>query len=364
MDEPEFQTQLVDFESLEKADASGKRSELARHVVNLFALISETCSVEQLGVYDMVLVRLSDMVEAEVRRHISERLAHLRRVPERTVQKLARDAIEVAQPILVGSVALTDADLMDVAATLGIGHASAIAERDVLSDVVTDALIDMNNVELHKKIVANRNASISGEGFKKLLSASLNNEDLQIGLSERADIPDRIIAAFVSLATDAVRKRMEKSGCIGDLSKVEAAGTAAMNKMSNEYWLSRYDFESAWQKVVIERRQPVIDEKLLRQFAMQDRFAEGVAAFSVIAGLSFEQAKHWLVRLDPTPFLVTARALSFDKTTVKAMLAMGAWRHRLSAEERENAFARYQKISFGEARSLTECWRSQKQQAA
>lgn len=360
----EMQTQLVDFDAIESAGAVEQRSELVQNVISLFALTSETCSVEQLGIYDSVLVRLSDMVELEVRSQVAQRLSTLRRVPSNTVQKLARDHIDVAKPILVGSVALSDQDLLDVAASLGIGHASAIAERDVLSDVVTDGLIDMNNIEVHNKIVANGNAQISVDGFKKLVLASSENEELQIGLTEREDVPDRIISSLIELATGSVREKLIRAGRTDDASRIKEAGSVAMTKMSNDYWLARYDFESAWQNVCVVCSKGPVDEKVLRQFAMQDRFAEAAAAFALIVDMPFEQSKHWLVRLDPTPFLVTARALGFEDTTVKAMLGMGPWRHRLSTEDRAKAFARFQKISFGEARQLMECWQGTKRQAA
>ena len=361
---PQVSTQLVDFSAIEKSDAYEQRSELIRHVASLFALTSETCSVEQLGIYDMVLVRLSDMVEAEVRRHVAERLANLRRVPENTVQKLARDDISVAEPILLNSVALSDNDLLDIACSLGIDHASKIAERDVLSDVVTDALIALDNLILHKKVLENKNAQISEDGFQKLLMVSLAEEGLQEPLSERQDAPDRIIASLINQATDTVRQKLIDAGHAQDVPKVTAASSMTLHKMSNEYWLSRYDFESAWQRVNSMAQWGRVDEKQLRQFALQDRFADAVAAFSIIAGVPFEHAKHWLVRIDPTPFLIMARAHSFDRITVKAMLGMGAWRHRLSPEDRAAAFRKFEKIGLAEAVKLTESWRGAAQQAA
>lgn len=361
---PQIDTQMVDFKSLESSDASEKRSELMRHVVMLFSLTSETCSVEQLGIYDMVLLRLSDMVETEVRRFVAGRLANLRRVPHNTVQKLARDEIAVAEPILLHSVALGDNDLLDIALSLGIDHAAAIAERDVLSDVVTDALIGLDNLILHKKVLANPGAKISDAGFQRLLMASLAEEELQEPLSERPDAPDRIIASLINQATDAIRQRLIEAGHADDVPKVDTASSMTLHKMTNEYWLSRYDFESSWQRVSEMSRWGRVDEQQLRQFALQDRFADAVAAFSIVAGVPFEHSKHWLVRVDPTPFLLMARAHSFSKVTVKAMLGMGPWRHRLSPEDRMAAFAKYEKITLSEAVRLTECWRGPAQRAA
>lgn len=361
---PQIQTQLVDFETLERADAVERRSELARNVVSLFALTSETCTTEQLGTYDMVLYRLADMVEVEVRRQISDKLATLRRVPETTLQKLARDDIAVAEPILIGSVALTDADLMDIAQSLGVDHASAIADREVLSEQVTDVLIDLDDVRLQKKVLDNAGAIISGGGFEKLYVNARKNEDLQIGLSDRKDTPDRIIAALINQATDAVREKLMHSGDGASSQKMIEAGAEAFDKMSNDYWLSRYDFPGAWKAVSQTAANGQIDERLVRQFAMQDRFAEAVAAFAIVAGMPFDHAKHWLVRLDPTPFLTIAKAVGFDKITVKSMLGMGPWRLRLSVEERVNAFGQFERMDRTEARSMIQCWQMPGQDAA
>ena len=361
---PEIRTQLVDFDTLESTGSSEQCSELFHHVVSLFALTSETCSVEQLGVYDMVLARLAGMVEADVRREISAKLATLRRIPVTTVQKLARDRIDVAEPILAGSVALSDNDLVELISSVGGAHASAIAGRDVLSDVVTDVLIDLNDFGIFEKIVANHNARISSTGFEKLVAVSPGREDLQLALSKRGDIPERIKSELIVLATENVRLMLIHSDHAAQINAHKAAVAVANNEKPNEYWLSRYDFESAWQQVSEIWRFGQVDETLLRQFASQDRFAEAAAAFSILVGMSYEQSKHWLVRSDATPFLMAARALSFNDNTVKSMLTMGPWRHRFTVEDRARAFAHFQKISFDEARQRIECWLGSSRKAA
>lgn len=360
----QIKTHMVDFDSLDGAAAEARTPELMRHVTSLFALTSETCSVEQLDIYDMVLVRLSNMVETEVRRFVAKRLAELRRVPEGTVQKLARDNLAVAEPLLLHSVALSDNDLIDIAWSLGIGHASAIARRDVLSDKVTDALIALDNMVLNKTVLENRGAKISDEGFSKLLAASLAHEELQEPLSEREDAPDRVIASLINQATISVRQRLIAAGHASAVPKVETAGSMTLNKMTNEYWLSRYDFESAWERVAAMNQLGRVDEKQLRQFALQDRFPEAVAAFSLIADVPYEHCKHWLVRIDPMPFLIMARARSFNKITIKAILGMGPWRHRLTPEDRLNAFKAFSAIRLAEAVEKTACWRTRREEAA
>ncbi|MDN3719832.1 hypothetical protein QW131_13230 [Roseibium salinum] len=105
----------MNFSELTGEAGSARRAELARHVATLFALTSDRCSDEQVDIYDSVLLRLVDMVEAEVRRYVADQMASLRRGPEETIRRLADDDIEVAEPILLRSTVLRDADLIRIA---------------------------------------------------------------------------------------------------------------------------------------------------------------------------------------------------------------------------------------------------------
>lgn len=84
-------------------------------------------------------------------------------------------------------------------------------------------------------------------------------------------------------------------------SNLAEAARLAEARLSNSYWLGLYDFESAWERICQQGGERIVSEELLCQYAVEDRFADVVATFSLLTGLDIEEAKHWLVRVDANP---------------------------------------------------------------
>jgi hypothetical protein len=350
-------TELVNFEALANENDMSRRNELARNVATLFSLTSEKCSEEQIEVYDSVLVRLSDMVEMQARAFIAGRLASLRRAPEATIRRLANDEIEVAKPVLESSTILRDTDLVEISMKRSEDHRVAIAAREILSDMVTDVLVETGGSAVHQTVARNGGASLSNKGVLGLIQASGLDEDLQMALANRSDLDEQAVSTLASLASERVRMRLleANTGTDGD---VPQAARVAAQKLSNDFWLGRYDFETAMGRVMTLARGPGIDEDTLIHFAEEDRFAEAVATFAMIGDIGIEEAKHWMVRSDTDPFLIVAKAANLDVSTVEKLLKVGPWRYRLREPDRARIVARFKGINPQSARMLVNQWHS------
>lgn len=348
-------TELVNFEALANEPDMARRNELARNVATLFSLTSEKCSDEQIEVYDSVLVRLSDMVEMQARAFIAGRLASLRRAPEGTIRRLADDDIEVARPVLEQSTVLRDTDLVEIALKRGEDHKVAIAAREILSEMVTDVLVESGSTAVHRTVARNGGASLSARGVLGLIQSSGLDEDLQMALADRQDLDERAVSTLAALASERVRMRLLETGT-PEGGEVPRAARVAAQKLSNEFWLGRYDFETAIGRVYAIARGPGIDEDTLVRFAEEDRFPEAVATFAMIGDIGIEEAKHWMVRTDTDPFLIVAKASELALSTVEKLLNMGPWRYRLQAEDRARILDRYKGIKPQSARLLLSQW--------
>lgn len=351
-----LQTELVNFSGLSSEASADRRAELARHVAVLFSLTSEKCSDEQVDIYDSVLLRLVNMVEVEVRRFVADRLAELRRGPERTIRQLAGDEIEVAETLLRRSCSLRDMDLAEIADVNSNSHRLAIAEREVLSEEVTDILVRRGDIRVKRRVAANPGAAFSEEGFEGLLDAAAEDHALQLALSERRDLADAHISRLIEVATETVRQKLVTVGALSDAEQLPQAARIAEQRMSNDYWLSRYDFETARSRVMAMRRDGRLSESSLRWLAADDRFAEAVVAFAYLTNIGLHEASHWMVRLDVEPFLVVAKANNLSSLTVATLLKVGPWRHRLTVQARAQALARFDSMRTDEARQRFAQW--------
>ncbi|MCV0428611.1 MAG: DUF2336 domain-containing protein [Roseibium sp.] len=351
-----LKTELVNFSELTGEAGSARRAELARHVATLFALTSDRCSDEQVDIYDSVLLRLVDMVEAEVRRYVAEQMSSLRRGPEETIRRLADDDIEVAEPILVRSSVLRDTDLIKIAEKRGNTHCFAIAQREVLSEDVTSALVREGDLKVKRKIASNDGAVLSDESIMALISDAASDATLQLSLSERGDLAETHIASLVAVASEEVRKRLHASGRSGEAEQLDEAADIAAQRMSNQYWLGRYDFETARSRVLLLAKRGMVNEAALRRFASEDRFAEAVATFAWLVRCGVEEVSHWMVRPNPEPFLILAKASGFSSITIGSLLAIGPWRHRLTPDVRSNAMSLFERMTIAEAKRRMAHW--------
>lgn len=317
-------------------DSLARRSELIRSVSTLLAMTSERCSPEQIDIYDSVLFKLADMVEEEARAAAAEKIAPLRRAPEHTIRKLAQDKIAVARPILQQSPVLNDLDLIELIAH-SRDHMEAVAGRAMLSERVTDRLVESGDDAVHARVAGNHGALISPRGFDRLLERASELPDVAEHLAARLDTPERVIRRLTKQAAGTVARKLKAEGNAAEHLLLERARQLASERMAHDYWLSFYDFEGASARLARIGGQQIVSEHLMNRFAQVDRFAEVTCCFALLLNIPLDLAVQWLSRMDLAPFLNAARAHNFRSSTVQALLKVGPWKHRLRAAQRAGA---------------------------
>src|SRR6266576_2272982 len=104
------------FDDLERALAAGsnaQRIEMLSRITDLFVGDAHRYSTLQIDLFDEVIAKLAVAIEAKARAKLSIRLADVPNAPTGVVRMLAfDDDIEVAHPVLSGSVQLEESDLI------------------------------------------------------------------------------------------------------------------------------------------------------------------------------------------------------------------------------------------------------------
>ncbi|MGD1888850.1 MAG: DUF2336 domain-containing protein [Cohaesibacteraceae bacterium] len=334
-------SELVDFDRVESTHTQAERNRLMTHVAQLYALSNDRINPELLAVYDDVLVRLADLVEEEALAFVAEKLAPLVKAPKGMVRKLANEPIHVARPVLEQSPVLTEVDLTELASEQTQDHLEAIATRQQVPTTVTSILVDRGEKPVKLKVASNQGARSNEASYSKLVNQSRSDQRLQDSLADREDLPVSVVRALVEVASASVRQKLLRHGRPEVAKRVtEAAGLAA-ERLSNEQWLARYDFDAAYRTVSMALKKQPVNEASVQSMARSGKFAEAVVMFSMRAGVSLEEAKHWSVRADPKPFLIVCKTMGFSSETVAAFLELGPWLRRLDRTERERAMFDY-----------------------
>jgi len=119
-----------------------------------------------------IFLTLARQAEREVRKVLSEKLAHAEWAPAALVNVLALDEIEIARPILASSPILQDEDLLRVLIEASLEHQIAVARRPGISGRVADAVIDQADPAVLMALTTNRTAEISADGVRRLVEHS------------------------------------------------------------------------------------------------------------------------------------------------------------------------------------------------
>jgi len=154
--------------------ARNNSSEARNRLLLGVAALCDACppSGELSPVLTEIFLTLARQAEREVRKVLSEKLAHAEWAPAALVNVLALDEFEIARPILESSPVLQDDDLLRVLIEASLEHQIAVARRPKISGRVADAVIDQAEPAVLMALTTNRTAEISVDGLRRLVEHS------------------------------------------------------------------------------------------------------------------------------------------------------------------------------------------------
>jgi uncharacterized protein (DUF2336 family) len=315
-------------EELEEAIASGtsqQRIDTLRRVTDLFVSGAEQFSAEHVELFDEVIGRLANQIEARARAELSDRLAEIGNAPIKVLTDLASDdAIEVAKPILTYSTRLDDQTLIGIAKTKSQHHLLAISQRDDISEPITDVLVTRGNQQVLRTVAQNAGAKLSNNGFGLLVEKSKSDEMLATHVGLRKDIPEQHMTRLIERASETVRRKLAAASPVA-ASEIERVLAEIKTRMKAESAPPARDYGRAKAMVAHMRKAGQFGEQQVRMFAQAAKFEETVVSLALLCGISVETVEQIMLQQKSDVPLVLARAagLSWLTTKVIVMLQSG-----------------------------------------
>ncbi len=302
---------------IEKAisSRSADASALLHRITDLFLLSVGHYSAAQLDLYDEVLNSLIAKVEVAARAILAQQLAPIDDAPTTTVRSLALDpAIEVAEPILSQSNALSDETLSQCIHTNGQEHLLAIATRKKVSESVSDALIAKGDRQVLGTLASNPGAIISDPGFGVLVQQSDGDDWLSECVGGRDDIPEQHLHALLSKASDVVRQKLISAN--PELSET-IQKILPQQSPSNTHKDSErlYDFKGA--EIAIGSLE--LTEAVVTGFAKEKKLAELIVAIAQLSGLSADEIQRLFMESWTSPVAVILKAIGFHLSALETI---------------------------------------------
>ena len=158
---------------LERAEAvlSGAtpkaRTETATAVAKEFA--SGTMTRREREIATSILGLMARDIEVRVRQAVAQHVKSCPYLPEEMARALANDVETVALPIIQYASVLGEADLIAIIDSGSADKQIAVAKRKIVSETVSDALVDAGNAKVVGTLLANHDAEIADRSYGKVL---------------------------------------------------------------------------------------------------------------------------------------------------------------------------------------------------
>lgn len=343
------------IDELNIAVASGdikQRLRILERITDLFAAGSRGYSSDQLALFDDVLRELSADIEMKARARLAHRLAHIDNAPPKVIRSLAfDDEIEVAEPVLIHSQQLSDADLVENATTKSQDHLFAIARRLKLSESVTDVLVERGDRRVVHKVVRNKGARFSLAGYGKLTFRARNDDKLTLALGQRVDLPRQYFLKLLETASASVRAKLESANpqaaaAIRDT--VDDVATAMQHEVRNASRRHSAAMRDAKRRFKVRP----FTEAIIHSRAHAQEFERTVVALSKLGRFPVDLVERALLDKGEDMILILAKATNCSWTTAKELLLMYVAERDLHPDDIERAFERYKKLTQETAHNI------------
>ena len=339
---------LSDVEDAMASGSATRRGKIVRHITDLFIVGSAQCSEQEIELFDDVLTRLAVEIEVSARALLAVRLAPIGNAPPRIIRALAfDDEIDVAGPVLEQSERLDEAALVENARKKGQEHLLAISRRRVLSEPITDVLVERGDQQVVLSTVENRGAKFSGGGFATLVRRSEGDDRLATCVGARPEIPPHLLLALLVKASRSVRLKLEAAhpGARRVVREVVAEVTSGMAGGSPSPAVARAYVEA------LDRRGRLEDKKL-EALAKAGRCEQITTALAVLSGLPLDFVEQSMKQEGAEMILIIAKAIVLPWTTVKSILSARAGGRPISGGEIAQCLATYERLEVTTAQEI------------
>jgi uncharacterized protein (DUF2336 family) len=339
---------VADIEAVVSGGSPERRVLMLKRVLHLFLSSAARLNESQVCVFDDVLVRLIERIEAPSLVQLSSMLSASSPAPQQAIRRLAcHKDIAVAAPVLLRSLALSDAALAEIASRLGRQHLLTISCRRTLDEALTDILLKRGDLDVCRALAKNAGAKFSEAGYAAIVATAEPHKDIAESLLLRSDLPPAMLRKLLSKATDAVRLALLKSAppklrqCIREVLDDIAAH---VSKKATEPVV----YSEAYAKIVALNNSGKLTDSVINRFAMRREATNVIASLSVLSGAPVEAIEPLMEEKSCDSLIVACRAARLDWQTALSIIRSRSV-PQLTEQERALAKEKFEKLYLSTA---------------
>ncbi|MCP4618314.1 MAG: DUF2336 domain-containing protein [Bradyrhizobium sp.] len=330
----------------------GRTGKVLRGLADLLSVMADRLDARQLEIFDEMMIRLMDHVEAPALAELGNGLADIACAQLKVVQRLARhEDAAVASPILQRSAQLSDEGLVEIASSRGPSHGAAIAQRKRVGEAVVDVLLDHGDTSVCVQLAKNGGAKFSPNGFAKLRRMAERNDELADLLVSRTDVPAEVLRELLSRLPRSVRARLLRT-CSPELrapimAAIESVEVGIVAKVPE-----KIDYSEAQAKIVELNKQGKLNDSTVNRFATWREYRNLIAALSHLATVPVETIEPLVHEGDFYGVIVACHASRLNWTTTQAVIGNRPNQPKLSPADIAQAQAAFDSLNLSASQRI------------
>ena len=218
----EFTLTLEDVQRLTAERSPEARAETATKVAAYFSKGELSKNERQLA--EQIFRLMARDAELRVREALAANLQDCPAVPRDVAFSLAHDVDSIAIPIILFSQSLTDADLIAIVKSQTLEKQVAVAQRETVSDLVSQALVETGEREVVAALIENPGADIAEPSMLAIIDQFGGDTGIQSGLVQRAKLPVVVAERLVALVSETLLETLVSRHNIPVQSAAEIVG--------------------------------------------------------------------------------------------------------------------------------------------
>jgi len=342
---------IPELETALRRIAADRHDETVRRMAAFFVAGAAHFNELHVRLFDRILGRLIAGMEGPALVDLARSLAPIANAPPDVIRRLARDDdIAVAGPVAMQSSRLDEEDLIDIAHTKSQAHLFAMSLRPVVSEVVTDILIDRGDRDVARNLAMNRQAQFSPDGMAALIRRAAHDAVLAEKLKQRHDLSAQVLPPVPLVSPIDVRQPVVALAA----PEIDALDKHAMEAPRD---IGEATDPEAPRSVHGPQRDGLPDETQVLDFARSGRVSELIAALALSCDVSVEVVQ-WLMTSDSRDAaLILCQAAGLSRSTAQAILATGSpVGERAAPGHAEPDFCRLSPMTAGRIVGFCSAW--------
>ena len=286
------------------------RQKLLREVTDMFMESPETLNEREIAYFGEIMNGMVGQVETMVRQHLSETISSVSNAPHDLILSLANDELDIAFSVLQNSEVLQDNDLVEIVEKRSQEHLNAIAQRAMVGETITDVLVKKGDDTVLGTLAGNNGAQFSRGGMETIVDRARDNDDLELSLVKRKDVPADLAQDVFWRVSSAMREKILSQNEELDESQVDELFQEA------EKWFSeqkgKTPLNQAEKYIIRKEKLGQLDAGLLLSLIRQDKIPEFVAGLGRLININTDIVRQAVFDPESEKLAIICKAAEID----------------------------------------------------